>query len=71
MDSPLFVLPTNPPDEGDFVYLGFSQEWLLVVLAGVQAFRNNDLWVDGEANDAIGQIDLLLDLLMTNLDPPP
>jgi len=71
MDNPLFVLPENPPDEGDFVYVGFSKDWLRVVLAGVQTFRSNEQWVDGEENDAIGQIDLLLDLLMTNLDPPP
>lgn len=71
MDAPLYVLPENPPDEGDFLFVGFNKEWLLVVLAGVQTFRNNSLWVDGEANDAVGQIDQLLDLLMTNLDPPP
>lgn len=67
----LFTLPTNPPDVGDFVFVGFSQEWLKVVLAGVQTMRSNDLWVDGAANDAIGQIDQLINLLMINLDPPP
>lgn len=71
MDAPLYVLPENPPDEGVFVYVGFNQEWLKVVLAGIQTFRDNNLWVDGEVNDAVGQIDQLLDLLMTNLDPPP
>lgn len=71
MDAPLYALPANPPDEGDFVFVGFNKEWLLVVLAGVQTFRNNALWIDGEASDAVGQIDQLLDLLMTNLDPPP
>jgi len=71
VSAPLFVLPATPPDEGVFVYVGFSHDWLLVVLAGIQTLRDNDLWVDGEANDAIGQIDTLIDLLMTNLDPPP
>ncbi len=71
MDAPLYVLPTNPPDEGDFVFVGFNKEWLRVVLAGVMAFRDNNLWVDGELNDAVGQVDQLLNLLMTDLDPPP
>ena len=71
MAQQLYTLPENAPDEGVFCYVGFNQEWLQVVLAGVQTFRNNNLWIDGEANDAVGQIDQLLDLLMTNLDPPP
>ena len=71
MDAPLYVLPESPPDEGDFVFVAFNREWWTVVLAGVRSFRDNSLWVDGEINDAEGQIDQLLDLLMTDLDPPP
>jgi len=71
MSEQLFVLPENPPDEGVFIFVGFNKEWLKVVLAGVQSFRNNNLWVDGAENDAVSQIDQLLNLLMTDLDEPP
>ncbi len=68
MSPPIFVLPESPPDTGTFWFVGFNVEWLPIVLAAVQALRDNRLWVDGETLDAEGQIDVLLDLLMENLD---
>lgn len=69
MSQPLLVVPENPPDEGDFWIIGFNAEWLPVVLAGILALRDVNLWQDGEAVDVLGQIDTLVTLISTNLDP--
>jgi hypothetical protein len=68
---PKFVVPVNAPDEGAFWYVGFSEDWLKVVLAGLLILRDPDLWAEHETSQVIEKIDMLINLLETNLDPPP
>jgi len=63
-----FPVPNNPPDEGDFIIVGFNREWLAVILALVQTIRTPTAW-DNPPDDITGQVDELAYLLETDLDP--
>jgi len=63
-----FPVPESPPDEGDFLIVGFNREWLAVVLAMLQPLTSPDMWEDPPDNIS-GQVDELLYLIGFDLDP--
>lgn len=63
-----FPVPTNPPSSGDFVIVGFNPEWLPIVLALLQTIRSPENW-ESPPGDITGQVDELIDLMSTDLDP--
>jgi len=65
-----FPVPENAPDEGVFITVAFNVEWLPFVLGAVVPLREPINWQD-PPDDLTAQVDTLLALLQTDLDPPP
>lgn len=61
-------MPENPPDEGDFLIVGFNREWLPIILATLQPLRSKVFWED-PPGDIAAQVDELLYLIGFDLDP--
>lgn len=66
MNVPEFQLPVpaNPPDAGTAYYCEFGQDWLPIVLTGIEALRNEALWLS-PPTDLIPQIDELMARIAT------
>jgi len=61
-------VPANPPNEGDFLIVGFNPDWLPILLTLLQQVRTPTAWQDPPI-DITGQVDELIYLLETDLDP--
>lgn len=62
-----FPVPANPPNEGSFITVAFSVDWMPILLALLQSLQSPAAWEDPPP-DIVQQVDELLTLLQTNLD---
>jgi len=63
-----FEVPENPPNEGDFLIVGFNPDWLPIIIAMLQPLRAKVFWND-PPDDIAAQVDELMYLLGHDLDP--
>lgn len=61
-------VPESPPNEGDFLIVGFNIDWLPIILEALQPLRSPTAW-DNPPDDITGQVDELIYLIGLNLDP--
>lgn len=64
----LYPVPTNPPDEGDFIIVGFNREWLPFVLGVLLPLKDPKVW-DNPPDDISDQVSTLIALIQEDLDP--
>ena len=62
-----FPVPESAPNEGAFITVAFSVEWMPIVLAVLQSLRSPAAW-ESPPDDIVQQVDELLTLIQTNLD---
>ena len=69
MSAPAYLLPvpTNPPNEGDFVTVSFNGEWIPIIIGLLETLRSPVVWLDPPDN-IVGQVDELIYLLSPNVD---
>jgi len=63
-----YPVPENPPDEGDFIIIGFNREWLPIVLGALLPLKSPSNW-QSPPDDISDQVDELITLIQTDLDP--
>ncbi len=64
---PVLIVPTNPPNEGDFIFVGFNIEWIPIVLYALQLVNNDYVWID-PPDDITEQVQELIFLIQNSLD---
>ncbi len=69
MSEPTYLLPvpTNPPNEGDFVTVSFNGEWIPIIIGLLEQLRSPVVWQDPPDN-IVGQVDELIYLMSPNVD---